>query len=614
MGFLAPWWLLLAGAAAVPLLLHLLRRRIGARVDFPAVRYIERAEREHSRRLRLRNLLLMLVRVLVLLLVALAAARPVARLAGAGHEPTALAIVLDNSMSTSVIVEGAPLLDRLRAAARETVERAAPGDRLWLVTADGAVRGGSQRAILDALDEAPPIGGAGNLADAVTRAGALVRTSGLARREVAILTDAQASSWRRGVTLPDADVSIHAPDARVPANRAVTGAVARPERWTPAGAVEATMQVPGEAASYRVAIAGSGATGTIARGTAQGGGVSTITARATPSVRGWTGGFVELEPDELRGDDRRWFAVWVGAPPAITIAPSSGAFARAAADALVASGRARAGSGVAIAPADEVRALPAVILPPSNPVRIGAANRNLERLGIPWRFGAVRRAEADARAADGAPPLGEETSVRERYALDLRPGAPTDTLARVADEPWVVAGNGYVVLGSVLDPAATSFPLRASFVPWLADILSQRLGTESGAAVAAGPGDSVRVPAGATALEGVDGSRVALAGASVAAPASAGVYFFLRDGRRVGALAVNPEAEESVLDRLSLDRLEERVTGDVTRAFADARTWGASLLASAGRRPLGAPLLVAALVLLALESLLTRHARRPLAA
>ena len=613
MGFLAPWWLLLAGAAAVPLLLHLLRRRIGARVDFPAVRYIERAEREHSRRLRLRNLLLMLVRVLALLLVALAAARPVARLAGAGHEPTALAIVLDNSLSTSVIVDGAPLLDRLRSAARETLERAAPGDRLWLVTADGGVRGGSPRALLDALDETGAIGGAGDLAQSVTRAGALVRTSGLARREVAILTDGQASSWRRGVALPDADVSIHAPDALLPPNRAVTAAIPRPARWTPVGAVEATMQVPGEAASFRVAIAGSGSTATIARGTAQGGGISTVTARATPSVHGWTGGFVELEPDELRGDDRRWFGVWVGAPPAITVAPSSGSFVRAAADALVASGRARAGSGVAIAPADEIRALPAVILPPANPVRLGAANRNLERLGVPWRFGAARRGEADARSTDGAPSLGE-TSVRERYALELRPGAGTDTLARVADEPWAVAGSGYVLVASILDPSATTFPLRASFVPWLADALSQRLGAESGVAAAAGPGDSVRVPAGTTALEGLDGGRVAVAGASIAAPASAGVYFFLRDGRRVGALAVNPEAEESVLERLSIDRLEGRVTGEVTRAFADAGAWGASLLASAGRRPLGTPLLVAVLVLLALESLLTRHARRPLAA
>src|SRR6476661_10667795 len=98
MSFLAPFYLLLAGAAAVPLLLHLMRRNVGARVEFPAARYLQRAEREHSRSLRLRNLLLMLLRVLLLLLLALAAAQPFLRGVGAGHGATATAIVLDNSL------------------------------------------------------------------------------------------------------------------------------------------------------------------------------------------------------------------------------------------------------------------------------------------------------------------------------------------------------------------------------------------------------------------------------------------------------------------------------------------------------------------------------------
>ena len=76
MSFLAPFYLLLAGAAAVPLLLHLLRRHIATRVDFPAARYLARAEQEHSRSLRLRNLLLMLLRVLLVLALTMAAARP----------------------------------------------------------------------------------------------------------------------------------------------------------------------------------------------------------------------------------------------------------------------------------------------------------------------------------------------------------------------------------------------------------------------------------------------------------------------------------------------------------------------------------------------------------
>ena len=96
MSFLTPWALLLTALAGVPLLLHLLRRRTGVRVDFPAVRYLLRAEREHAREVRLRNLLLMVVRVGIVLAVAFAVARPVGPLPGFGHPPTALAIVIDN--------------------------------------------------------------------------------------------------------------------------------------------------------------------------------------------------------------------------------------------------------------------------------------------------------------------------------------------------------------------------------------------------------------------------------------------------------------------------------------------------------------------------------------
>ena len=142
MSLLAPLYLLLGAAALVPLLIHLLRRRIGTRVDFPAARYLARAEQEHSRSLRLRNILLMLLRVAIVLFVATAAARPVARWAGAGHGPTALAIVLDNSLSASAVADGRPIIEEFRAMARDALAQATPNDRLWLVTADGRVRGG----------------------------------------------------------------------------------------------------------------------------------------------------------------------------------------------------------------------------------------------------------------------------------------------------------------------------------------------------------------------------------------------------------------------------------------------------------------------------------------
>ncbi|MGH7669674.1 MAG: BatA domain-containing protein, partial [Gemmatimonadaceae bacterium] len=224
MSFLAPWFLLLAAAAAVPVLLHLLRRRIGTRVEFPAVRYLARAEREHSRTLRRRNLLLMLLRVVAVLLVALAAARPVAHLFGGAHGPTALAVVLDNSLSTTVIENGHPLFAQLDALARRALGRATAGDRLWLVTADGVARAGSADELGQAMDRIVPLGGAGDPELALARAAATVRASGLASEQVALITDGQKSTWTEAPATSAVPVLAWVPLAPPPINRAVVSA------------------------------------------------------------------------------------------------------------------------------------------------------------------------------------------------------------------------------------------------------------------------------------------------------------------------------------------------------------------------------------------------------
>ena len=258
MSFLAPFALFLAGAAAVPLILHLLRRRTGEKVDFPAVRYLLRAEKDHSRELRLRNLLLMLLRVLAVIALATAAARPVGRLAGGSHAPTALAIVVDNSLSTSVVVNGAPVLARLKEAAKNTIDRATAGDRLWLVTADGRVIGGNAAAVRAALDRTDPFGGAGDLHAAVARATQLVKGAGLPARQVAIVTDGQATTWASGVALDGVAAMVFAPALAPPKNRSVTSAVAEPAHWTPRGAVRATTTAT-DSVTFRIALAGKAA-------------------------------------------------------------------------------------------------------------------------------------------------------------------------------------------------------------------------------------------------------------------------------------------------------------------------------------------------------------------
>jgi hypothetical protein len=597
--FLSPFWLLLGAAAAVPLLLHLLRRRIGTRVEFPAARYLQRAEQEHSRSLRLRNLLLMLLRVLLVLAIALAAARPFVRGVGAGHGPTAVALVLDNSLSTTALVSGAPVFDRLQEGAAELLRAATPADRIWLVTADGRVRGGTREALLAELKRIAPIEGAGDLPLALRRAAAAVQEGGLPTRVVAVATDAQRTAWSSAtrVTTP---LALFVPPGEPPANRAVLSVTPDPARWTPRGALSARVDAV-DTVGYRVTLGDR----TIARGSAGRG--APLLLRAAPPERGWLAGRVELEPDELRADDARYFAIWIGPPPAVSSDPSAGSFAATALASLIADGRATSGPSVAIAAGDALAKLPALIVPPTDPVRLGAANRDLARLGVPWRFGTIDHTPGIARGGrlDGI-------AVSERYHL-LREGvAGSDTLATAGGEPWIVAGPGYVLVGSRLDPAATTLPVRAVFVPWLSDMLGLRLGAPAGdvgAPIDAVPGGTLHLPDGIQVLESSSGARRTVESPLMNAPAERGVWFLLRGGRRVGALVVNAPPEESMLARWSTEALASRLAGPSGHAAGTANAWTRDTFASSTRRPAALPLLLLALLLLAAEAIAVRTSR-----
>jgi len=623
MSLLAPLYLFLGAAAIVPLLIHLLRRRIGTRVDFPAARYLARAEQEHSRSLRLRNILLMLLRVAIIVFVATAAARPVARWAGAGHGPTALAIVLDNSLSTSAVVDGRPLIEQFRSAAREVLGQATASDRLWLVTADGRLRGGSASSLREELDRVEPLNGGGDMRAALARAAIVVRSAGLDSRQIALLTDGQRTAWSQSIDVGDVQVLTSLARGTPPPNRAVIAAMPRPERWTPRGAVVARL-LSKDSTTYRITLAGR----SLARGTA--GPNDEIVIHAAPPERGWVAGTVELEPDELPGDNVRHFAVWIGAAPGVALSAAAGPFLRSGIDVLKSAGRITDGRDIAIVPADELSSLPALIVAPSDPVRIGAANRALERAGVPWRFGAggPRHEESTVSAAPGVAAStrtstatgGEgadsargsaftDVSATLRYELVSQPGVEADTLARVGREPWIVAGPRYVIVASPIDPAATTFPVRAAFVPWVAEMLTERLVGEPGGVVEAVPGRQLPRPRWADAIESASGVRAVL-GDDLQVPPQAGAYFLDRAGRRVGALVANPDPAESMLERFGPDDLTRRITAQRVLNASDRAQFTRMAFRAAARRSVLEPLLAIALTLLLLEAVLVRVGHR----
>jgi hypothetical protein len=276
-------------------------------------------------------------------------------------------------------------------------------------------------------------------------------------------------------------------------------------------------------------------------------------------------------------------------------------------DVLRASERVVAGSDIGVVSADELTALPALIVAPTDPVKLGAANRALERANIPWRFGARRAGESVVRGTgfDGV-------TVTDRYDLVAQTGAAAETLAVVGRDAWIIAGPRYVLVGSPLTADATNLPVRATFVPWLGSIMTERLVGEPGAVLEAEPGARIPRPRWADAMETPEGQRTPLA-EIVDVPTRAGTYFLTRADRRVGAIVVNPSANESMLDRLSANELRDRLRSERTLVATDPSNWATQAFRATARRSLIEPALMVALLLLIVEAIVIGARTRRLA-
>ena len=612
MSVLTPWALWLGAIAVIPLALHLWQRRTAARVDFPAVRYLQRMAQDHAREVRVQNLLLMLLRVGIVLAIALAAARPFGAVPTAGHTPTALAVVLDNSLSAQAVTEEGPTLDRLRAMAEAILGEASAEDQLWLITMDGVMVGGEAPVLRSALARVTALDGAGDAGRALGRAMAVVRESPLAVRQVVVLTDGQRTSWDpaalAGIGRDGIRMRVAVPSLTWRPNHAVVEAVAVPPRWGESGAVRFALRST-DSVSWRVQVEGR----TFARGTA--GADATVIARGRSTLRGWGAATVEVAPDELRGDDRRFLAVRVGDLPAVEVDPSSGPFVTRAVEALVAAGRLRRGTGTLIGATARPNAA-LIVLPPADPLRIPEVNRALERAGIPWRYGALREAEARISLRDPAGAIDTTeawtATARRWFPLLPTPGgdAPSvDTLGRIGIAPWAVRGEGYLLIASPLDAASTDLPLSARFVPWLGALLAQRWEAGEVGILESAPGALVTIPRGVDALEAADGTiRPVASGATMEAPWRAGVAYWRRGARRVGALVVNPEPAESEPARLDAPTLAAAL--GATALAPEVAAIGAAAFATDGPRPLERAMLLLAIVLLVAEALVARRGRR----
>lgn len=607
--FLQPLALFGLAFALVPPLLHLFQRRRPPDVEFPSARYLRQTAREAQRAIQLRHLALLLLRVAAIVLLVLAAAGPVvpARVGGM-HAPTALALVFDHSLSSGAVVGGRRVVDDLAQRGRETLREARDADALWLIGADGLARRGTPREILDALSALRPDARRLDLVAATGLAARLVRSAGYAEGEVHVLSDLQRSAFgdapgrAADTTVRGVSLVFYHPAGDPPPNRGVVEARADPPTWvlgggSVTGRIGGAPAPPAPRAGITVSLGGREAAHTAA---AAG---EAFTVRLAAPRPGWYAGAVELEPDELRGDDRRPFAVRVAAPAAVTVEAGAdpGRFVRDALGVLAGAGQVTLGGSGEVRLGETARGGGGVVFPPHDPLRLGAANRALDAAGAGWRFGA-RVERADSVEAPAFPALGGARVLR-RYRLEPTPARGRgDVLARVGGEPWLVRAGRLVIVGSRFVPEETDLPLSAGFVPAMATLVLRVARGEEGIVTAA-PGDPLTLPDGVTGLGGAAGSAIARGGAQAAGPATPGVYPLLAGGDTVGMLVVAPDPRESDLTRATAAEVAAAFPHATVHVVETARAYAAVRFAGAGRSDVAPWLLATALAVLVIESL-----------
>lgn len=181
-------------ALAVPVLIHLLfhiRRRT---VEFSSIEFILASSVRQQSRARLKELLLLLLRMAALGLLVLAFARPVrAGAPGGGAAPSALAIVLDDTLSMQARVEGGTAYEWARAQADRALAELPGSSSAALIPVSAPERAEIEPAarVAAALAETRCTEAAGQIAPAVRRAIAVLEAVDAPRKRVLVLSDFQ---------------------------------------------------------------------------------------------------------------------------------------------------------------------------------------------------------------------------------------------------------------------------------------------------------------------------------------------------------------------------------------------------------------------------------------
>lgn len=322
MNFLAPLFLFGAAAAAIPIVLHLLKREPEARVKFAVVRLLRRAPVERTDRRHLRELLLLALRVAALILLALAFARPFFPSGAALGSGGVTIVALDTSLSLSTPER----FERARTLAADAIRRAPADDLVGVLTfaheAHVASAPSEDRGLaLSAVRAASAGFGATRYRAALNQAVDLLEGR---RGAIVIVSDLQESGWDAGdrAAVPETarvevvDVGAAPPNLAVASVRSINDRIVATVRNFSPAAREArvTLRVDDRPA-------GEGAA-TIAPGQA-----ADVTL---PGARGQAVSVAVEDREGIEGDNVRYLVLDATSLPAILIVTADGDLPREA--------------------------------------------------------------------------------------------------------------------------------------------------------------------------------------------------------------------------------------------------------------------------------------------
>jgi len=202
MSFLNPWLMIGALGVGGAVLIHLLSRYRHQRMDWGAMKLLQRADQVRTRRLQLENLLLLLLRCLIILLFAGALARPTTRSLSSWGEPDAgVVLALDGSLSMAHSSDGKSRFQRAVEKARRIADTIKPGNPLSVLQMGRQPRvkirnaGYREQRMKQILSELEPVPEPMHLEAGLEKANTLLKEMTSPGKELYILTDVQKRDW-----------------------------------------------------------------------------------------------------------------------------------------------------------------------------------------------------------------------------------------------------------------------------------------------------------------------------------------------------------------------------------------------------------------------------------